>query len=181
MADSSCVGVRRAAAKIFDRERGHDIWGPAVLRGEIITATLYFQRSQPTRDGLQLWLWLPHNVAALITEEDQVRTATDAELGEQVRYVEFHGALGNMQPLRHFFGEILEAAEDLLFAAAELTGGNQLAGDARVCCSELNPRTGKEPGAAPECRPRRPAGGRGGVGPGFGVTEYPLESLESQQ
>ena len=63
--------------------------------------------------------------AALVAEEDQVGAAADAELRQQIRDVEFHGALGDMQAVGDFLiREIFEqAAQDFLLAAAEFARG----------------------------------------------------------
>src|SRR6185437_730248 len=62
--------------------------------------------------------------AALIAEQNQVRAAANAEFGEQVRDVELHRALGDVQAVGHFLVcEIFEeAAEDFLLSLAQFGG-----------------------------------------------------------
>jgi len=63
--------------------------------------------------------------ATLVTEENQIGPAAHSEFGEKIRHVKFHGALGYVQAVSHFFvGQVLEkAGEDLLLAPAEFVRG----------------------------------------------------------
>ena len=61
--------------------------------------------------------------AALKREEDEIGAAADAEFIQEIRNVEFDGALGDVEPAGDLFvGKILEKRiEDFLFAAAEVS------------------------------------------------------------
>ena len=63
--------------------------------------------------------------ATLESKEDEVGAAANAEFVEQIRNVELHGTLGNVELAGDFFvGEIFkERVEDFLFAAAEIGDG----------------------------------------------------------
>ena len=48
-------------------------------------------------------------LAALVAEQDQVRAPPHAEFAQQIRDVELHGALGNIEPAGDFLvGEIFQ-------------------------------------------------------------------------
>jgi hypothetical protein len=63
--------------------------------------------------------------AALEGQEDEIGAAADAEFVEEIRDVEFDGALGDIELAGDLFvGEIFEKRiEDFLFAAAEIGDG----------------------------------------------------------
>ena len=63
--------------------------------------------------------------APLECQEDEVSAAADAKLAEQIGYVKFYGALGNVQTAANFFiGKIFEQRiKNFLFAAAQIGDG----------------------------------------------------------
>ena len=60
--------------------------------------------------------------AALKGQQNQIRATPDAKLAEQVRDVEFYGALGDVEFAGDFFvGEVFQQrVQDFLLAAAQI-------------------------------------------------------------
>ena len=58
--------------------------------------------------------------AALVAKKNQVSAAANAEFREQVGNVKFHGALGNVKPIRDFLVRKVfeQARQDFLLAPA---------------------------------------------------------------
>ena len=79
-------------------------------------------RAQP--GGKSCELPLDAGATPLITEEDQIGPAADAKLSEKVRNMEFHGSLGNVQAVGHFFVRKIfeQTVQNLLLAPAEFGG-----------------------------------------------------------
>ena len=63
-------------------------------------------------------------MAGLEAKQDQIRASADAELQQEIRNVEFHRPLGNVQAIGNFLvDQVLEQPiEHFLFASAQLAG-----------------------------------------------------------